>query len=46
MIKDFLVRSGFNEIESNLWTLSIAQLPPLPDHVDFRDPERVEIGAG
>ena len=46
MIKDFLVRSGFNETESNLWTLSIAQLPPLPDHVDFRDPERVEIGAG
>ena len=45
MIKDFLVRSGFEEIESNLWTLSIAQLPPLPDHVDFRDPRRAESGA-
>jgi len=36
-IKDFLARSGFEELQPDLWRLSIDPLPPLPAHVQFRD---------
>jgi FkbH-like protein len=45
MIKDFLIRSGFSEIEPNLWALSIAPPPALPRHVDYHRLERVEAAA-
>jgi FkbH-like protein len=34
-VRDFLIRSGFHEIEPNLWARSLSDLPPLPEHVEF-----------
>jgi NAD(P)-dependent dehydrogenase (short-subunit alcohol dehydrogenase family)/acyl dehydratase len=36
-VKDFLARSGFDETQPDLWSLPIADVPPLPGHVRFRD---------
>ncbi len=35
-VRDFLVRSGFRETEPNLWIRSLADLPTLPEHVEFQ----------
>ena len=40
-MKDFLARAGFDEIEPDLWRLSIVSVPPLPKHVRFQG-SRVE----
>ena len=45
MFRDFLIRSGFREVESNLWTIGLADLPHFPQHVDFHGPERIRAAA-
>lgn len=34
-VREFLSRSGFEEMEPNSWVLSLSDLPALPKHVEF-----------
>jgi FkbH-like protein len=48
LAREFLLRKGFVETGSSRWELSLAQLPELPLHVEFRqsDPKETIAAAG
>ncbi len=43
-VRDFLRRTGFEELAEDVWQRSLGELPPLPVHVRFRRDARAPAG--
>ncbi|MBV9504796.1 MAG: HAD-IIIC family phosphatase [Acidobacteriia bacterium] len=46
IIKDFLIRSGFVEVQPDRWDLPITRPPVLPAHIHWTGQERASIVSG